>query len=91
MSTSSLRPWSPARGLALLLLGAAFTASAAAPAVDWPQWRGPNRDGLSTETGWLTEWPKNGPRRLWSGKVGLGWSSVAVAGSKGMPKAAAGR
>ncbi len=45
----------------------------------WPQWRGPNRDGISTETGILTEWPKDGPKELWQAKIGEGFSSVAVA------------
>ena len=31
-------------------------------AADWPQWRGPNRDGVSQETGLLQEWPKEGPK-----------------------------
>src|SRR5688500_2155385 len=35
---------------------------------EWPQWRGPNRDGISTETGLLDSWPKEGPPLLW--KVG---------------------
>ncbi|MGB2755705.1 MAG: polyvinylalcohol dehydrogenase, partial [Phycisphaerae bacterium] len=32
---------------------------------DWPQWRGPNRDGISKETGWLAQWPQGGPKVLW--------------------------
>ncbi len=50
---------------------------------DWPQWRGPNRDGVSTETGLLRTWPVEGPRLLWE-KVGLGegYSSVAVVGDR---------
>ena len=46
---------------------------------DWPQWRGPNRDGVSSETGLLKEWPSEGPALLWE-KAGLGegYSSVAV-------------
>jgi outer membrane protein assembly factor BamB len=46
---------------------------------DWPQWRGPNRDGVSTERGLLTVWPKDGPRRLWEAKTGDGFASVVVA------------
>jgi outer membrane protein assembly factor BamB len=45
---------------------------------DWPQWRGPNRDGVSTET-IVAAWPKNGPPVLWQAKVGEGFASVAVA------------
>src|SRR3954463_9199567 len=45
---------------------------------DWPQWRGPNRDGISTETGLLREWPEAGPKVLWQGDtVGVGYSSLA--------------
>ena len=45
----------------------------------WPQWRGPLRDGCSTETGLLKQWPAGGPRLLWSAAgCGIGYSSVAV-------------
>lgn len=52
-----------------------------APAVkgEWPQWRGPNRDGISAETGLLKEWPKEGPKELWRAQGGLGYSTFAVA------------
>jgi outer membrane protein assembly factor BamB len=46
---------------------------------DWPQWRGPHRNGVSTETGILTEWPSEGPKALWEQKTGDGFASVAVA------------
>ena len=47
---------------------------------DWPQFRGPNRDGKSAEIGLLKEWPEGDPRILWSaGGLGIGFSSVAVA------------
>jgi outer membrane protein assembly factor BamB len=56
---------------------------------DWPQWRGPKRDGVSTETGLLKEWPAGGPRLVWNSKlvnggrgIGRGFSSVAVAGGR---------
>jgi outer membrane protein assembly factor BamB len=63
-------------GLASLL---SLAPSAAAD--DWPQWRGPARDGISKETGWLTQWPAAGPKRLWEASVGIGLSSFSV--SKG--------
>jgi outer membrane protein assembly factor BamB len=44
----------------------------------WPQWRGPNRDGISAETGWRKDWPVEGPRKLWNAQVGAGMSSAAV-------------
>jgi outer membrane protein assembly factor BamB len=49
---------------------------------DWPQWRGPNRDGLSAEKGLLKDWPQGGPPLAWQAKgAGEGYSSFAV--SKG--------
>jgi outer membrane protein assembly factor BamB len=54
-----------------------------ATATDWPQWRGPNRDGVSTETGLLKEWPSNGPPFLWLARgIGSGYSSVSIAGNQ---------
>ncbi|MFB3890767.1 MAG: PQQ-binding-like beta-propeller repeat protein [Phycisphaerae bacterium] len=51
-----------------------------APAYDWPQFRGPNRDGKSAETGLLAKWPEGGPKLLWSlDNVGAGFSHVTVA------------
>ena len=48
-------------------------------ALDWPQWRGPERSGVSTETGLLQVWPDGGPKLLWEeGKVGQGYSSLAI-------------
>jgi outer membrane protein assembly factor BamB len=51
-------------------------------ALDWPQWRGPNRDGISQESGWLTAWPAAGPKKVWSGKVGVGYSTVSVSNGR---------
>jgi outer membrane protein assembly factor BamB len=56
-------------------------ASAQVPskAGDWPQWRGPKRDGISLDTGLLKEWPSDGPKVLWQvNSVGVGYSSIAV-------------
>lgn len=49
----------------------------AAVAGDWPQWRGLNRDGVSTET-INTNWGTEGPKVVWRALVGTGFSSVAV-------------
>lgn len=66
-------------GLCLIALGYYRSAGAA----DWPQWRGPNRDGKSSETGLLKEWPQDGPRLLWEIKgLGPGYSSVAIVDGK---------
>src|SRR5881394_2461143 len=46
---------------------------------DWPQWRGPQRNGVSQETGLLKEWPKDGPRLHWKvTDAGRGYSTPAV-------------
>lgn len=48
-------------------------------AEDWPSWRGPNRDDISSETGLLKEWPEGGPEKLWtSHDAGLGYSGFAT-------------
>jgi hypothetical protein len=49
---------------------------------DWPNWRGPHHNGISTESGWLAQWPADGPPRLWKASVGTGFSSVAVANGR---------
>jgi outer membrane protein assembly factor BamB len=52
-------------------------------AADWPQWRGPHRDGKSPETGLLTSWPEGGPKQLWKAEgLGGGYSTVSVSGGK---------
>jgi outer membrane protein assembly factor BamB len=54
-----------------------------ADAADWPQWRGPQRNGISQEKGLLKEWPKGGPKLLWQLKdVGSGYSTPAVVGDR---------
>lgn len=50
---------------------------------DWPQWRGPNRDGISQETGLLKQWPTGGPTLLWQmNDIGDGYSTPAVVGTR---------
>jgi len=55
---------------------------AAAPA-QWPQWRGPHRDGKSADTGLLKEWPAGGPRLSWkSTALGGGFGDISVSGGR---------
>jgi len=49
---------------------------------DWPQWRGPARNGISQEKGWLDHFPAQGPPIAWKTTVGLGFSSIVVADGK---------
>lgn len=51
-----------------------------AQAADWAQWRGPERNGISNETGLLKEWPEGGPKLLWTiTGMGNGYSSPSIA------------
>jgi outer membrane protein assembly factor BamB len=69
-------------GGACLLLCLSFEAQAQA-GTDWPQWRGPNRDGISQETGLLKQWPTDGPPLVWKAAgAGRGYSSLAVAAGR---------
>jgi outer membrane protein assembly factor BamB len=67
-------------GLAALFAGASVTIQALD---DWPQWRGPRRDGVSAERGLLKAWPQTGPPLAWKATgAGQGYSSFAVAGGR---------
>jgi outer membrane protein assembly factor BamB len=62
---------------------AASLLHAIALADDWPQWRGPNRDGISKEASVLRAWPANGPALAWKATgMGVGYSSVSIARGK---------
>jgi outer membrane protein assembly factor BamB len=64
----------------LRALGTATLAPAPRPAgAEWPQWRGPNRDGTSPETDVLLDWPADGLKTLWTRPSGEGFSTVVVA------------
>ena len=62
----------------LLLL---FALSTLASGKDWPRWRGPDLNGISSEKGLKLDW-EGEPERLWTAKIGSGYSSVSVAGGK---------
>ena len=52
-------------------------------ATDWPQWRGPDRNGISKETGLLQAWPAKGPAVVWTmSGLGRGYGSIAVRGDR---------
>jgi outer membrane protein assembly factor BamB len=53
-----------------------------AQAADWPNYRGPNYDGISSETGWSATWPESGPKVLWKASLGTGFASMAVSNGK---------
>ena len=67
----------------LLLVTCVVALSLMAGGADWPQWRGPERTGISKETGLLKEWPKDGPKLVWQQKdIGSGYSTPAVVGDR---------
>ena len=77
-ATSNLR-----RTLSAVASALTVWAASGVWAADWPQWRGPQRNGSSQETGLLKQWPKDGPRLLWQMKdIGSGYSTPAVVGER---------
>jgi outer membrane protein assembly factor BamB len=69
--------------LPLAIAVALFSRTQSTLGDDWPQWRGPNRDNASAETGLLEEWPANGPPLEWRADgLGQGIASVSVAGGR---------
>jgi len=55
----------------------------ASPEPDWPQWRGPRRDGISEEKDLLSSWPDGGPKLLWKiDGLGKGWSCPIIVGQR---------
>ncbi len=66
--------------LAIFILS--FFIASACLAGDWPNWRGPNYNGISEESGWNANWPPEGPKVLWKNSIGIGFSNVAVSKGK---------
>ncbi len=74
-------PKSSARTLALTVacLSAPWLAPARLFGDDWPQWRGPTRNGISEEQDWFDRWPEGQtPRQAWKRAVGKGHASISV-------------
>ena len=71
------RGWSVIQGGSLLLMLSALTNGLRAE--DWPQWLGPERDGVWRETGILEKFPETGVKVRWRAPIGGGYSGPAVA------------
>src|SRR5262245_17693118 len=68
---------------ALVLAATGMTFANDPGPTDWPQWRGPDRTGLSKETGLLKEWPTDGPNQLWKiTGLGDGYSTPSVSAGR---------
>jgi outer membrane protein assembly factor BamB len=59
-----------------------LAACAPAFALDWPQWMGPNRDGVWDEDAIVESFPAGGPKKLWSAGIGAGYAGPSVAGGR---------
>jgi outer membrane protein assembly factor BamB len=67
----------------LSLISSTGSARIGASSSDWPQWRGPQRNGVSQETGLLKQWPSEGPKLLWQANdIGDGYSTPSVVGTR---------
>jgi len=51
-------------------------------AIDWPQWLGPQRDGVWRETGLMERFPDSGLKAVWRTPVGTGYAGPAVANGR---------
>lgn len=70
----------PMRCIVVLFAGATLLPLRAS---DWPQWQGPDRSNVSTETGLLQQWPPAGPKLLWTfSQAGTGYSEPAIVGDR---------
>ena len=68
---------------ALCLCLSLVAETSSASSADWPQWRGPERNGTSPEKGLLKQWPAGGPKLLWQvNDIGDGYSTPIVVGNR---------
>ncbi len=51
-------------------------------ATGWPNWMGPNYDGVSKEKGWSSTWPEDGLTKIWERQIGIGFSSISIADNR---------
>ena len=70
------------RGSSLIGVLICVIAAAITRAADWPNWRGPNHNGVTTESKWTDQWPASGPNIAWKASVGTGFSGFCVAEGK---------
>ncbi|HUS11507.1 MAG TPA: PQQ-binding-like beta-propeller repeat protein [Pyrinomonadaceae bacterium] len=79
-----MKSWGIKTALSAAIILLSLSAEIAAQAGgNWPQWRGPNRDGISQETGLLKQWPADGPPLAWKVTgAGAGYSSIAIANGR---------
>lgn len=66
----------------LALIGWLAAGNLLAAGVDWYRWRGPDLNGISQESAWRSQWPAEGPKRLWTAQVGIGFASFSVSSNR---------
>lgn len=74
------QPWFAVLAIAIVALGAGPADESTGP--DWPQLLGPNRNGVSAETGLLDRWPESGLKEVWRVPGGVGMSALAIVGDR---------
>jgi outer membrane protein assembly factor BamB len=62
--------------------GGGTEAQPAGGSTEWPQWRGPNRDGMSSLVPLSKQWPESGPSQMWRKPLGEGFSGISISGSR---------
>ncbi len=71
------------RSVLILCLLNSTTFAESAKEFDWPQWQGPNRNGVSMQSGLLTEWAEGGPPLAWKNEnIGGGYSAPSIAAGR---------
>ena len=78
----NVRPTPACSALGVLTLVTFLLTSATAIADDWPQWLGPQRDGVWREKGLVAEFPSGGPPLRWRSEIGGGYAGPAVAAGR---------
>jgi len=83
MKKSALLTFIGAIFLSLTIVSVTRPANLGTSGADWPQWRGPERNGISRESGLLKQWPAEGPKLVWQvNDIGDGYSTPAVVGTR---------
>lgn len=68
------------KNLTIITIAFAMLSASIVTAADWPQFRGSDRDGKTSETGLMKQWPEDGPKLLWAMKgIGKGFASISIA------------
>jgi len=71
------------KGTAIIAAVVLMVVAGSSMAADWPQWRGPNRDGKSADAGLLKQWPQDGPPPAWRiDKLGGGDSAPSISAGR---------